>query len=184
MIAELKSLIDNKILSTNESYFDIAFHRGFIIDTNENEEYTIQVSYSSDSEKILTYYENKKDFELKELLDLPIQDGAKATIKGYIEDKISPYDFLVKCNIFTYPKWRVLATSNKREKLENIFSLLKEFRELINQGFINTLVSDFDFISGKKRRNKIIETRPKCFDGLCVESNISKIFPFAREVVF
>ncbi|UXC30729.1 hypothetical protein N3114_12600 (plasmid) [Aliarcobacter butzleri] len=184
MIAELKHLIDNKILSQNESYFDIAFHRGFIIEQISKEEYIIKVSYSSDSEKILTYYENKKDFELKELLDLPIQDGAKTTIKGYIQDNITPYDFLVKCNIFTYPKWKILASSNKRENLEYIFSLLKEFRELIDKGFIDTLVSDFDFIIGKKRRNKVIETRPKCFDGLCVENNISKIFPFAREVVF
>lgn len=177
-------MIDNKILSQNESYFDIAFKRGFKIEKNIDEEYIIQVAYSSDSEKILAYYENNKEFELKELLSLAIQDGAKKTIERYIEDKITPYDFLVKCNIFDYPKWKILATSKKRENLEYIFSLLKDFRELINQGLINTLVSDFDFISGKKRRNKITETRPKCFDGLCVESNISKIFPFAREVVF
>lgn len=177
-------MINNKILSPSESYFDLAFERGFKIEKNIDEEYFMQVAYSSDSERILAYYENKKDFKLKELLSLPIQEGVKKTIKRHIEDKTAPYDFLVKCNIFLYPKWKILATSKKRENLEYIFSLLKEFRELLNQGFINTLVSDFDFISGKKRRNKIIETRPKCFDGLCVESNISKIFPFAREVVF
>lgn len=177
-------MIDNKILSQCESYFDIAFERGFKIEKNIDEEYIIQVAYSSDSEKILAYYENKKDFELKELLSLPIQEGAKKTIERNIEYKITPYDFLVKCNIFNHPKWKILATNKKSENLEYIFSLLKEFRELINQELINTLVSDFDFISGKKRRNKINEIRPKCFDGLCVESNISKIFPFAREVVF
>jgi hypothetical protein len=183
-VAELKNLISNKLLITSESYFDIAFHRNYKLEKMNDNMYSLQVVYSSDSEKILTYYENKKDFELKELLSLPIQKGAKKTIERYIEDETTPYDFLVKCNIFTYPKWKILATSRKREKLEYIFSLLRDFRELINQGFIDVLMSDFDFISGKKGRSKIIETRPKCFDGLCVESNISKIFPFAREVIF
>lgn len=182
MVKELKRHIDNNRLKKSKSYFNFALHRGYN-NLYENNYYNLEIALKSDSETILTAYENDNNITLEEIKKLPLEDGAKRTIQRYIDSNINVYDFLVKCNIFKYPhRIKIFRTKDIKE-IEKIFELIKKFRELVENGSIDLSLSEYDFISGKKRRKKKKkEIIPKCHEGLCIEHNIEKaLSPFARE---
>ena len=76
-----------------------------------------------------------------------------------------------------------IATSNSQKELEEVFNTLADFRELVSKDIIDLSDTQYNFMTNyKTKRKKDKENRPGCFDGLCIEKNIDKIFPFSREV--
>jgi len=185
VVTKIKELIENGILEKSDSHFRLAFRYGYVIERafGEDTPFVLKAGFRSDSELIRTAYEENKNIELKELLNLPLQLGALKNIKSYIE--INPaaatMDFMKKCNILAYPHFRPIASSSSQKQLEELFELLVDFRELVSKDIIDLDDSKYNFMTNFKRK-KDKENRPGCFDGLCIEKNIDKIFPFAREV--
>lgn len=185
VVTKIKEFIENKILEKSDSHFRLAFKYGYVIERTFGEDapFVLKVGFRSDSELIRTAYEENKNIELKELLNLPLQLGALKNIKSHIDDNpaASAIDFVKKCNILSYPHFRQIATSSSQKQLEELFELLADFRELVSKDIIDLSDSKYNFMTNFKRK-KDKENRPGCFDGLCIEKNIDKIFPFAREV--
>lgn len=185
VVTKIKEFIDSGILEKSDSHFRLAFRYGYVIEStfDENVLFVLKVGFRSDSELIRTAYEENKDIELKELLNLPLELGSLKSIKSYIEDNptAATIDFIKKCNILSYPHFRPIASSSSQKQLEELFELLADFRELVSKDVIDLDDSKYNFMTNFKRK-KDKEKRPGCFDGLCIEKNIDKIFPFAREV--
>lgn len=185
VVTKIKEFIANGILEKSDSHFRLAFRYGYAIERafGEDTPFVLKAGFRSDSELIRTAYEENKNIELKELLNLPLQLGALKNIKSYIEDNpaAATIDFIKKCNILTYPHFRQIASSSSQKQLEELFELLADFRELVSKDIIDLSDSKYNFMTNFKRK-KDKENRPGCFDGLCIEKNIDKIFPFAREV--
>jgi hypothetical protein len=185
VVTKIKEFIDNGILEKSDSYFRLAFRYGYVIERafGEDTPYVLKAGFRSDSELIRTAYEENKNIELKELLNLPLQLGALKNIKSHLDENpaTSTIDFIKMFNILTYPHLRQIASSSSQKQLEELFELLAEFRELVSKDIIDLSDSKYNFMTNFKRK-KDKENRPGCFDGLCIEKNIDKIFPFAREV--
>ncbi|MDD2290657.1 MAG: hypothetical protein PHV52_00125 [Aliarcobacter sp.] len=183
VVTKISELIENSILEKSDSYFRLAFRYGYVIERafGEDTPYVLKAGFRSDSELIRTAYEENKNIELKELLNLPLELGSLKNIKSYIENNptAATIDFIKKCNILSYPHFRPIASSSSQKQLEELFKLLADFRELVAKDVIDLSDSKYNFMTNFKRKK---ENRPGCFDGLCIEKNIDKIFPFAREV--
>jgi hypothetical protein len=185
VVTKIKEFIDNGILEKSDSHFRLAFRYGYVIERafGEDTPFVLKAGFRSDSELIRTAYEENKNIELKELLNLPLQLGALKNIKSHLDENpaTSTIDFIKMFNILTYPHLRQIASSSSQKQLEELFELLAEFRELVSKDVIDLSDSKYNFMTNfKRKRDK--DNRPGCFDGLCIEKNIDKIFPFAREV--
>ncbi len=131
---------------------------------------------------MLSAYERNEDISIKEILQLPIEEGAKKSIRKFSEENpnASTLDLFQKFNIFDYPHFMPIATSTSKEELKEVYELLKEFRGFVLDGVVDLNDKMYNFMTNNKIKRKK-EHRPGCFDGLCLEKNIEKIFPFARE---
>jgi hypothetical protein len=185
VVTKIKEFIDNGILEKSDSHFRLAFRYGYVIERafGEDTPFVLKAGFRSDSELIRTAYEENKNIELKELLNLPLQLGALKNIKSHLDENpaTSTIDFIKMFNILTYPHLRQIASSSSQKQLEELFELLADFRELVSKDVIDLSDSKYNFMTNFKRK-KDKDNRPGCFDGLCIEKNIDKIFPFAREV--
>lgn len=185
VVAKIKEFINGGILEKSDSFFRLAFRYGYVIERafGEDTPFVLKAGFRSDSELIRTAYEENKSIELKELLNLPLELGTLKNIKRHIEANpdAATIDFIKKCNILSYPHFRPIASSSSQKQLEELFELLIDFRELVSKDIIDLDDSKYNFMTNFKIK-KDKEKRPGCFDGLCIEKNIDKIFPFAREV--
>jgi hypothetical protein len=183
VVTQIKEFMDNGVLEKSDSYFRLAFRYGYVIERafGEDTPFVLKAGFRSDSELIRTAYEENKNIELKELLNLPLQLGALKNSHLDENPATSTIDFIKMFNILTYPHLRQIASSSSQKQLEELFELLADFRELVSKDVIDLSDSKYNFMTNFKRK-KDKENRPGCFDGLCIEKNIDKIFPFAREV--
>ncbi len=143
----------------------------------------LRIAFKSDSEIILNAYEKNNNIKVTDLLNLPVEDGAKRGIQRFIDsnEDLDILTFMNKYNIFDYPHFMPIATSTSKKELEEVFDTLKVFRNMVLKGYIDLSDSKYNFMTNKRETRKKKENRPGCFDGLCLEKNIEKMFPFARE---
>lgn len=190
LISKLKFFIEDSKLNKSDLFYKIAYHRGYEIEKRDST-YVLKLFTSSDSEKILTVYEENNSLDPKQLLALNIADGAKKTLERKFEENpnLSIDDvlqmFKIKEHVVSIP----YAESHSENELIDIFNCLKTFQILKVNNMIDISDKEFDFIRITKakrgERAKLQEnSTPACFDGLCLEKNIKKILPFSREEGF
>ncbi len=145
--------------------------------------YCLDFAISSDSERLLSAFEKNPAITAKELLGVGIANGAVKTIQRHIDEnpQITTKEILTKFGIFDRPTYWTYAKSDSIDDINCVKELLIEFASLRDS--LNLTDKKFNFMRVNKRTKLEDQTAviPRCFDGLCLESNIMKILQGVKD---
>jgi hypothetical protein len=177
LLQGIKKFIDLGILFPSDYYYNIAYYRKEKIYQDNQGLYCLDFAISSDSERLLSAFEKNPAITSKELLGVGIANGAVKTIQRYIDEnpQITAKEILTKFGIFDRPTYWTYAKSDSIDDINCVKELLIEFASLRDS--LNLTDKKFNFMRVNKRTKLEDQTAviPRCFDGLCLESNIMKI---------
>jgi len=181
MLIDLKKYIENKVINTSDTYFNIAYHRDPIITHDEKTGlYSLRFAQSSDSERLLSAYESNMNIEPIKLLGVGVAKGALTSIKSYIDDNpgITTKEVLEHFKIFNYPtyKW-THAQSTSLNEINFVKKLIIDWAILKEEMQLDLFEGKFTFMRTNKRAKTGDQTNviPQCFDGMCLEQNFMKM---------
>ena len=175
---KLHKFIKSGVLYRSDTLYDIDTDFGYIIKKSCFNDYDLLFLPNSDTTKICNYLKNHNDFS--GLLQLNLHPGALNTIRKYLIENKNPSkeEFIKKFNITpNKERIKIYATSDDKKLLEEVAQTVLEFRKL--RYLIDTSHPKFNKLKNRKSKN---ENKPGCFDGLCIEKNITQIMPFIREI--
>lgn len=180
MLVDLRKYINNGIINTSDTYFNIATHREARVEKLASGTLILKFAQSSDSERLLSAYEANVNIEPRELLGVGVAKGALNTIEKHIEENPthSTRDILEHFNIFNYPTYRwVHAQSESMEELEKVKKLILDWANLKEEMLFDLSEGKFTFMRTNKRAKTDDQTKivPQCFDGMCLEKNFMKM---------
>ncbi len=177
LLQGIKKFIDLGILFPSDYYYNIAYYRKEKIYQDNQGLYCLDFAISSDSERLLSAFEKNPAITSKELLGVGIANGAVKTIQRHIDEnpQITAKEILTKFGIFDRPTYWTYAKSDSIDDINCVKELLIEFASLRDS--LNLTDKKFNFMRVNKRTKLEDQTAviPRCFDGLCLESNIMKI---------
>ncbi|WP_187648665.1 hypothetical protein [Nitrosophilus labii] len=178
LIEQLKNYIKEGVLIRSDDLYNISLDYPYKIEKTWGDEYGLYFVPDSDTVKIYQHLVERNG-TLKELLSLDLAQGALNNIRQFIIDNPNATieEFIKRFRINEPIKryFRYAETKDK-ELLEKVALTIIEFKKM--RSFIDTSHKKFNPLKNRRGRN---EGKPGCFDGLCIEKNIEKIFPFARE---
>jgi hypothetical protein len=179
----MKKFIDLGILFPSDYYYNIAYYRKERIYQDNQGLYCLDFAISSDSERLLSAFEKNPAITAKELLGVGIANGAVKTIQRHIDEnpQITAKEILTKFGIFDRPTYWTYAKSDSIDDINCVKELLIEFSSLRDS--LNLADKKFNFMRVNKRTKLEDQTAviPRCFDGLCLESNIMKILQGVKD---
>lgn len=177
LLQGIKKFIDLGILFPSDYYYNIAYYRKEKIYQDNQGLYCLDFAISSDSERLLSAFEKNPAITSKELLGVGIANGAVKTIQRHIDEnpQITAKEILTKFGIFDRPTYWTYAKSDSIDDINCVKELLIEFASLRDS--LNLTDKKFNFMRVNKRTKLEDQTAviPRCFDGLCLESNIVKL---------
>lgn len=183
LLQGIKKFIDLGILFPSDYYYNIAYYRKEKIYQDNQGLYCLDFAISSDSERLLSAFEKNPAITSKELLGVGIANGAVKTIQRHIDEnpQITAKEILTKFGIFDRPTYWTYAKSDSIDDINCVKELLIEFASLRNS--LNLTDKRFNFMRVNKRTKLEDQTAviPRCFDGLCLESNIMKILQGVKD---
>lgn len=177
LLQGIKKFIDLGILFPSDYYYNIAYYRKEKIYQDNQGLYCLDFAISSDSERLLSAFEKNPAITSKELLGVGIANGAVKTIQRHIDEnqQITAKEILTKFGIFDRPTYWTYAKNDSIDDINCVKELLIEFASLRDS--LNLTDKKFNFMRVNKRTKLEDQTAviPRCFDGLCLESNIVKL---------
>lgn len=183
LLQGIKKFIDIGILFPSDYYYNIAYYRKEKIYQDNQGLYCLDFAISSDSERLLSAFEKNPAITSKELLGVGIANGAVKTIQRHIDEnpQITAKEILTKFGIFDRPTYWTYAKSDSIDDINCVKELLIEFASLRDS--LNLTDKKFNFMRVNKRTKLEDQTAviPRCFDGLCLESNIMKILQGVKD---
>ncbi len=183
LLQGIKKFIDLGILFPSDYYYNIAYYRKEKIYQDNQGLYCLDFAISSDSERLLSAFEKNPAITSKELLGVGIANGAVKTIQRHIDEnpQITAKEILTKFGIFDRPTYWTYAKSDSIDDINCVKELLIEFASLRDS--LNLTDKKFNFMRVNKRTKLEDQTAviPRCFDGLCLESNIMKILQGVKD---
>jgi len=183
LLQGIKKFIDLGILFPSDYYYNIAYYRKERIYQDKQGMYCLDFAISSDSERLLSAFEKNPAITAKELLGVGIANGAVKTIQRHIDEnpQITAKEILTKFGIFDRPTYWTYAKSDSIDDINCVKELLIEFASLRDS--LNLTDKKFNFMRVNKRTKLEDQTAviPRCFDGLCLESNIIKILQGVKD---
>jgi hypothetical protein len=183
LLQGIKKFIDLGILFPSDYYYNIAYYRKEKIYQDNQGLYCLDFAISSDSERLLSAFEKNPAITSKELLGVGIANGAVKTIQRHIDEnpQITAKEILTKFGIFDRPTYWTYAKSDSIDDINCVKELLIEFASLRDS--LNLTDKKFNFMRVNKRTKLEDQTTviPRCFDGLCLESNIMKILQGVKD---
>jgi hypothetical protein len=183
LLQGIKKFIDLGILFPSDYYYNIAYYRKEKIYQDNQGLYCLDFAISSDSERLLSAFEKNPAITSKELLGVGIANGAVKTIQRHIDEnpQITAKEILTKFGIFDRPTYWTYAKSDSIDDINCVKELLIEFASLRDS--LNLTDKRFNFMRVNKRTKLEDQTAviPRCFDGLCLESNIMKILQGVKD---
>ena len=183
LLQGIKKFIDLGILFPSDYYYNIAYYRKEKIYQDNQGLYCLDFAISSDSERLLSAFEKNPAITSKELLGVGIANGAVKTIQRHIDEnpQITAKEILTKFGIFDRPIYWTYAKSDSIDDINCVKELLIEFASLRDS--LNLTDKKFNFMRVNKRTKLEDQTAviPRCFDGLCLESNIMKILQGVKD---
>ena len=183
LLQGIKKFIDLGILFPSDYYYNIAYYRKEKIYQDNQGLYCLDFAISSDSERLLSAFEKNPAITSKELLGVGIANGAVKTIQRHIDEnpQITAKEILTKFGIFDRPTYWTYAKSDSIDDINCVKELLIEFASLRDS--LNLTDKKFNFMRVNKRTKleDQIAVIPRCFDGLCLESNIMKILQGVKD---
>ena len=183
LLQGIKKFIDLGILFPSDYYYNIAYYRKEKIYQDNQGLYCLDFAISSDSERLLSAFEKNPAITSKELLGVGIANGAVKTIQRHIDEnpQITAKEILTKFGIFDRPTYWTYAKSDSIDDINCVKELLIEFALLRDS--LNLTDKKFNFMRVNKRTKLEDQTAviPRCFDGLCLESNIMKILQGVKD---
>ena len=183
LLQGIKKFIDLGILFPSDYYYNIAYYRKERIYQDNEGMYCLDFAISSDSERLLSAFEKNPAITAKELLGVGIANGAVKTIQRHIDEnpQITAKEILTKFGIFDRPTYWTYAKSDSIDDINCVKELLIEFASLRDS--LNLTDKKFNFMRVNKRTKLEDQTAviPRCFDGLCLESNIMKILQGVKD---
>jgi len=183
LLQGIKKFIDLGILFPSDYYYNIAYYRKEKIYQDNQGLYCLDFAISSDSERLLSAFEKNPAITSKELLGVGIANGAVKTIQRHIDEnpQITAKEILTKFGIFERPTYWTYAKSDSIDDINCVKELLIEFASLRDS--LNLTDKKFNFMRVNKRTKLEDQTAviPRCFDGLCLESNIMKILQGVKD---
>lgn len=155
LLIKMKKFIDLGILFPSDYYYNIAYYRKERIYQDNQGLYCLDFAISSDSERLLSAFEKNPAITAKEIL--------------------------TKFGIFDRPTYWTYAKSDSIDDINCVKELLIEFASLRDS--LNLTDKKFNFMRVNKRTKLDDQTAviPRCFDGLCLESNIMKILQGVKD---
>ncbi len=183
LLQGIKKFIDLGILFPSDYYYNIAYYRKERIYQDNQGLYCLDFAISSDSERLLSAFEKNPAITAKELLGVGIANGAVKTIQRHLDENphITAKEILTKFGIFDRPTYWTYAKSDSIDDINCVKELLIEFASLRDS--LNLTDKKFNFMRVNKRTKLDDQTAviPRCFDGLCLESNIMKILQGVKD---
>lgn len=183
LLIKMKKFIDLGILFPSDYYYNIAYYRKERIYQDNQGVYCLDFAISSDSERLLSAFEKNPAITAKELLGVGIANGAVKTIQRHLDENphITAKEILTKFGIFDRPTYWTYAKSDSIDDINCVKELLIEFASLRDS--LNLTDKKFNFMRVNKRTKLEDQTAviPRCFDGLCLESNIMKILQGVKD---
>ena len=155
LLIKMKKFIDLGILFPSDYYYNIAYYRKERIYQDNQGVYCLDFAISSDSERLLSAFEKNPAITAKEIL--------------------------TKFGIFDRPTYWTYAKSYSIDDINCVKEILIEFASLRDS--LNLTDKKFNFMRVNKRTKLEDQTAviPRCFDGLCLESNIMKILQGVKD---
>lgn len=155
LLIKMKKFIDLGILFPSDYYYNIAYYRKERIYQDNQGLYCLDFAISSDSERLLSAFEKNPAITAKEIL--------------------------TKFGIFDRPTYWTYAKSYSIDDINCVKEILIEFASLRDS--LNLTDKKFNFMRVNKRTKLDDQTAviPRCFDGLCLESNIMKILQGVKD---
>jgi hypothetical protein len=188
LITKLEVLINNEQLIRTDTFYNIAWKRGYKIERSFNKLgfYDLKLPPVSESEIILSAYEKNNQIKPQDFLMLELPQITKSILKNTIADNpnITTIDLLNKFRIFEYPHYHCFATAETENELLDILELLKKFDKIAKAKLIDLNDKIFNNLSASRKKRKMKEITPGCFDGMCIEKNTRTTPLFTRETNF
>ena len=188
LITKLEKLITAEQLIRTDTFYNIAWDRGYKIEKAilKDGYLVLKLPPVSVSEQILRAYEEDKNIKPTDFLLLELPETTKNIWKNSIDTdpNITSLEILTKFRIFDYPNYHAFAYAKTEEELLNILELLKKFDKIAKANLIDINDKMFNGLSASRKKRRKKEITPGCFDGMCIEKNTKTTPLFARETNF
>lgn len=176
LLIEVKKYIVAEQLIKTDTYYDIAWNRGYRIEKSifESGALELNLAYSSESETILKAYEDNPDIKPIDFLLLDLPEITRGILKNTIEEspKLSTLELMKMFRIFEYPHYRTFAYAKTEDELLKIYDIIQKFDKISKAKLIEVNDKKFNFVRAT-RKKKSREEEPACFDGNCLDKKLS-----------